>query len=169
MYKDYQINTRTYNNATGWHITFVKTSCWHQNKSSVLVWGPCSTWHVLKRNLCCGVNERFWRTWCVTLYSAHQIVRLSNYVGYCFVRLFCKYSYASYLNNRLIWFCFQNYVTTNCTGIKIIKAEVWGQKKVDFPSSFFCSMWPKLGERAGPRLPEIPLPRCQREPGGRNL
>ena len=42
---------------------------WHQNKSSVLVWGP-----VLKCHLLFGVNGRFGPRWCVTLYRATLVV-----------------------------------------------------------------------------------------------
>ena len=47
---------------TGWPFRLCQTSHWHQNKSYVLVWGPCT-----KTQLCFEVNGRFGTTWMVTL------------------------------------------------------------------------------------------------------
>ena len=49
---------------TEWPFRLCQTSHWHQNKSTVLVWGPC-----IKRNLCFDVNRRFGITWMVTLHK----------------------------------------------------------------------------------------------------
>ena len=40
LYVFFFLSRGTY--CTGWPFSFFKTSRWHQNKSSVLVWGPCT-------------------------------------------------------------------------------------------------------------------------------
>ena len=50
---------------TGWPFRLIQTSHWHQNISSVIVWGPCT-----KSILSFGVNGRFEPTWMVTLYKS---------------------------------------------------------------------------------------------------
>ena len=66
---------------TGWHIRLWQTSHWHQNNSSVLVWGPCTKMELLlwcerevRHNLLCHpVHE----TYLMTLTSWKIILSIS--------------------------------------------------------------------------------------------
>ena len=52
---------------TGWPFHLFKTSCWLQNKCSVLAW-PCQDRPGQNIFFCFEVNSRFWTSGMVTLY-----------------------------------------------------------------------------------------------------
>ena len=89
---------------TGWPFRLILTSHWHKNKSSVLVWGPCT-----KSKLSFGVNGRFEQPkWSPCICSVFELYVWFN-IYICNVKIYAWSSMVGgfgliCLNSSMAWF-----------------------------------------------------------------